>query len=125
MLFSWAQLRIISRSFKRSLLWILSFSEFKGFMFFKFQQRLFLLGHSLGSSLCMIFAAALHNQHEDFASRIASVYTFGMPRVGNQEFAQKMEGLYKEKCFRITHAADIIPLVSLCILQYISTFTFD
>ena len=69
-------------------------------------------GHSLGGALCQVFAAALSQKHPALAKRVEAIYTFGMPRVGDAQFGQNMAQQFPDKCFRITHAADIIPLVS-------------
>ena len=70
-------------------------------------------GHSLGGALAAVFAAALASRHPDLAARVAGMYTFGMPRVGDSGFCSNMEARFPGVVFRITHAADIIPLVRL------------
>ena len=71
-------------------------------------------GHSLGGALAVVFAAALASRHPDMAARVAGIYTFGMPRVGDTGFCSNMEAKFPGVVFRITHAADIIPLVRPC-----------
>ena len=68
-------------------------------------------GHSLGGALAVVFAAALASRHPDLAACVAGIYTFGMPRVGDTGFCSNMEAKFPGVVFRITHAADIIPLV--------------
>lgn len=77
----------------------------------KSEEAAFLPGHSLGGALAVIFAAALLKNHADVAARVSSVYTFGMPRVGDAEFCDNMSRAFPGTCHRISHAADIIPLV--------------
>jgi len=68
-------------------------------------------GHSLGGALVQVFAAALAHNHPEIAARVSGLYTYGMPRVGDEAFAQAMEKEYPDCAYRMTHAADIIPLV--------------
>lgn len=44
-------------------------------------------GHSLGAALSLLFAAELHSRHSELAKRVAGVYAFASPRVGNAAFA--------------------------------------
>lgn len=71
-----------------------------------------LAGHSLGGALAQVFAAALATHHPELAKRVTGIYTYGMPRVGDAAFCQAMEKAFPTCAFRITHAADIIPLVN-------------
>ena len=71
------------------------------------------VGHSLGGALTQVFAAALAAHHPELADRVSGMYTYGMPRVGDSAFSLAMEARYPGCAFRITHAADIIPLASL------------
>ena len=77
----------------------------------------FAAGHSLGGALVQVFAAALAKNHPEISSRVSGLYTFGMPRVGDVAFATAMERHYPDCAFRITHAADIIPLVGSPLLS--------
>ncbi len=45
------------------------------------------IGHSLGAALSLLFAAELHSRHSELAERVAGVYAFASPRVGNAAFA--------------------------------------
>lgn len=44
-------------------------------------------GHSLGAALSLLFAAELHSRHSELAERVAGVYAYASPRVGNAAFA--------------------------------------
>ena len=44
-------------------------------------------GHSLGAALSLLFAAELHSRHSELAKRVAGVYAFASPRVGDAAFA--------------------------------------
>lgn len=64
-------------------------------------------GHSLGAADAMLFAWRWLTP-----DRIAAVYTFGQPRVGDHIFAADYNsGRLAAKTFRVTHAADIVPWV--------------
>ena len=59
-----------------------------------------------------VFAAALAENHPDLADRVHGMYTYGMPRVGDLAFSTAMQKRYPSTTYRVTHAADIIPLAS-------------
>jgi hypothetical protein len=69
--------------------------------------RLYTTGHSLGGALAVVAAYCLEYDHH---LKIAGVFTYGQPRVGNKEFAD----FYNLKSdthvtWRITHHRDIVP----------------
>jgi triacylglycerol lipase len=66
---------------------------------------LYITGHSLGGALAAI--ASTRIQPSD---RIAACYTYGCPRVGNAEFANR---LWKVPVYRQVHSSDIVPRVPL------------
>eukprot|EP00238_Polyblepharides_amylifera_P002895 CAMPEP_0196585978 /NCGR_PEP_ID=MMETSP1081-20130531/52768_1 /TAXON_ID=36882 /ORGANISM="Pyramimonas amylifera, Strain CCMP720" /LENGTH=284 /DNA_ID=CAMNT_0041907707 /DNA_START=152 /DNA_END=1006 /DNA_ORIENTATION=+ len=66
---------------------------------------LILTGHSLGASLAVLCAWDLHVYH---ARKVAAVYTFGQPRIGNFQFAISYAKLVPN-LWRATHAHDIVP----------------
>lgn len=70
-----------------------------------------LAGHSLGGALAIVMAAALREARPEMAARIAGVVSFGAPRVGDAEFAQRFDKAFAGRAYRITHGADIIPHV--------------
>lgn len=51
--------------------------------------------------------------------RIASVYVFAAPRVGDADFANACEAAYPERIHRLVHASDIVPRVPPKFLQYV------
>lgn len=67
----------------------------------------------MGGALAQVFAAALAANHPELAGRVRGIYTYGMPRVGDAAFSTAMEKQYPQSAFRLTHAADIIPLASI------------
>ena len=62
-------------------------------------ERLFVTGHSLGGALALV--ATRHFNADNFAA----CYTYGCPRVGNDEFFDEI----KPPIYRIVNAADIVP----------------
>lgn len=74
-------------------------------------HRVILAGHSLGGALAIVMAAALREARPEMAARIAGVVSFGAPRVGDAEFAQRFDKAFAGRAYRITHGADIIPHV--------------
>ncbi len=60
---------------------------------------LYLTGHSLGGALALIATRALNSDN------LAACYTFGSPKVGNEEFDDDI----KLPIYRIVNAFDIVP----------------
>lgn len=69
-------------------------------------KAIYLTGHSLGGALALIAAAAFGGRDE-LGPRIAAVYTFGAPRVGDAKFPD----LVKAPHYRIVNKGDAVPLV--------------
>lgn len=69
-------------------------------------RKLVLTGHSLGGALATIAAAEWAHKYP-----IASVYTFGQPRVGFASFRAYMTEHFDGKFFRFVNADDIVPRV--------------
>ncbi|WP_159817926.1 lipase family protein [Colwellia sp. 20A7] len=65
------------------------------------------VGHSLGGALAHLTANWLHNKQNN---RPISLYTFGAPRVGYANFADKTSNSL-HRVFRCVHAADPVPLL--------------
>ena len=66
---------------------------------------IYVTGHSLGGAIAVLTAAELSLEKYDY--NLATVYTYGKPRVGNKKFASwfddRLDG------FRIIHNKDIVP----------------
>lgn len=69
---------------------------------------LYITGHSLGGALAAI--ATLQLAGDD----VAACYTFGAPRVGNEEFSRTI----KVPIYRVVNASDIVARVPLILMGY-------
>ncbi|MBL8175167.1 MAG: lipase family protein [Bryobacterales bacterium] len=67
-------------------------------------KRLVISGHSLGGGLAVLAASRLPGVP-------LSLYTFGQPRVGNEEFAKACDTMFGGDYFRLVNDKDIVPRV--------------
>jgi hypothetical protein len=76
-------------------------------------------GHSLGGALAHI-AALRYVEDTKQGNMLASVATFGQPRVGNRAFAEMSDALLAGRYTRAMHHRDIVPRVPFTIgmMQY-------
>lgn len=74
-------------------------------LFAQNQQAIFLTGHSLGGSLAKMTAVRLPSQYQQ---QIRGIYSFGSPRVGNQQFVTNYDQLFRDRTFRIVNHRDIV-----------------
>ena len=70
------------------------------------------LGHSLGGAIASIASASLVYEKIVQSDRMTLI-TFGMPRVGEQEYARIHDKLVPNS-FRLVHHRDIVPHMPLC-----------
>jgi triacylglycerol lipase len=70
-------------------------------------QPLFITGHSLGAALATLAAARLSAPNQ-----VQGVYTFGSPRVGNQDFAACFDSVYSGQAFRFVNNNDLVTRVA-------------
>ena len=73
---------------------------------------LYITGHSLGGALAVIATKELERDS------LAACYTFGSPRVGNEEFGEEI----RAPVYRIVNAADGVPRVPPSWLTYCAVF---
>jgi lipase (class 3) len=69
--------------------------------------RLFVTGHSLGGSLGVALADALHPMGCD----PDAIYTYGMPRAGDPAFAARYNATLGGRTFRFVHGDDFVATV--------------
>ena len=77
-------------------------------------QTLWFTGHSLGAALATLGVAKMI----EFAYSVDGLYTFGQPRVGNQKFADAMNGEMIRKYFRFVNNNDVVTRVPLRSMGY-------
>lgn len=69
-------------------------------------KSVYLTGHSLGGAVALVASAAMGGR-DDLGNRIAAVYTFGSPRVGDRNFPR----IVKAPHYRVVISGDVVPLV--------------
>lgn len=75
---------------------------------------LYITGHSLGGALATV---ATQNLEWDsrFTDQIAACYTFGSPRVGNDEYDSSIKSMF----YRIVNTTDIVTIVPLLLMGFV------
>jgi triacylglycerol lipase len=69
-------------------------------------SRTFLTGHSLGGALAVLAAAVLQSES---TQKVAAVYTYGQPRVGDPGFSVAFDAKLGKVTFRYVNDRDIVP----------------
>ena len=72
-----------------------------------FHKPIFVTGHSLGGGQAIICASDLKTH----GYRLAGVYTFGQPRVGDSDFRDAYNALLGSITWRVVNQNDIVPRV--------------
>ena len=76
------------------------------------KAQVFITGHSLGGALAALYSTMLfYNGEVAITRKLASVYTFGQPRVGDQTFANYGNLHLDNRYFRVVYCNDIVPRV--------------
>jgi hypothetical protein len=75
--------------------------------------RLFVTGHSLGGALAVLYGVMLYyNGETEITDRLAAIYTFGQPRVGDKNFKKYAECKLDEHRYkRVVYCNDFVPRV--------------
>ena len=76
-------------------------------------KKIVVAGHSMGSALAVLTAVGLVLENSIDGNSI-TLYSFGGPRVGNQEFADFVDATLPSY-FRITNKADVVPQVPFAV----------
>ncbi|MBK9923966.1 MAG: lipase family protein [Anaerolineales bacterium] len=75
---------------------------------------LYITGHSLGAALATVATQYLE-RHRKIRDQIAACYTFGSPRVGNNQFDRD----FKSTIYRVINTTDIVTVIPLLAMGYI------
>ena len=76
------------------------------------KKKIFLVGHSLGGSIALLYAATLYEKGYD-----VHVYTFGMPPAADKKFVERYKNIHHERYF---HVFDPVPMLHTPTLSTIS-----
>lgn len=81
-------------------------------------RRIWLTGHSMGGALATLTPMWLQGSGLFQDYDMAGGYTFGSPRVGNEEFATEFTQLVGNKWYRIVNCSDFVARVPRRIVGY-------
>jgi hypothetical protein len=71
------------------------------------ETQFWVTGHSLGGALAALAATSLEYQ----GFKVAGLYTFGQPRVGDWAFTRQVNAHMGDRMFRYVNNNDIVPLI--------------
>ncbi|KAI9007560.1 Alpha/Beta hydrolase protein [Phycomyces nitens] len=72
------------------------------------KKRLYITGHSLGGALATIFLAKMMQSESPLLEHFAGLYTYGQPRVGDEEFSRVFSSQMSSKIFHHAYNNDIV-----------------
>ena len=75
---------------------------------------LYITGHSLGGALATV-ATQILEWDARFADQIAACYTFGSPRVGNDEYDSSIKSMF----YRVVNTTDVVTIVPLLLMGFV------
>jgi triacylglycerol lipase len=78
-------------------------------------KPVFITGHSLGGALAVLCAQKVNVTHLE---RVRGIYTFGMPRPGDAEFATAYDQLLGMRTYRLVHGNDVVPSLAPSFLGF-------
>lgn len=78
------------------------------------QKEVWVTGHSLGAALAQLAALRLH----EAGYRVRNVYTFGTPRIGDQDFVEHYDRQLGSKSFPHINVSDVVTRVPPQLLGY-------
>lgn len=84
-------------------------------------RTLWVTGHSLGGALATLAVARMRLEK---AEPVSGMYTYGQPRVGNQQFARNFDADFGGAAFRYVNNNDIVPRVPMRSMLYRDIGTF-
>jgi KAP-like P-loop domain-containing protein/lipase (class 3)/lamin tail-like protein len=84
-------------------------------------RTLWVTGHSLGGALAMLAVAKIRLEK---GSSVTGLYTFGQPRVGDEQFCRNFDLDFGKQTFRFVNYKDIVPRIPLRTMNYRDAGTF-
>lgn len=79
------------------------------------KRSLWLTGHSLGAALSTLATAKLRLEKDE---PVNGLYTFGQPRIGDRDFAQRFDQDFGNQSFRYVNNNDIVTRVPFRSMKY-------
>jgi triacylglycerol lipase len=76
---------------------------------------IFVTGHSLGGALAVLTAAKINAVQP---GSVRAIYTYGMPRAGDLEFASAYNQALGSSTYRLVHGDDVVPTVAPSFLGF-------